>query len=152
MKKNVKKVFLFLLVAVMLIINATAVFGAWGDPGYTVNADGRWYQWFELDVENNEKISTAKYEAVPKLYTARDAAVQVTSMRYSSYPVAFTVYVYQACAIPDSATAVFTKAEAQAVPYYSNVLANNKCLGYKIYGSSTIGNHVVGLWSPDSYQ
>ena len=24
----------------MLIINATAVFEAWGDPGYTVNADG----------------------------------------------------------------------------------------------------------------
>lgn len=150
MKKR-GKIITFLIAIIMIIANVTTVFAAWGDAGYTVKADGRWYQWFGFTAGANEKYSTDNYQPVQKLYTARDAAIQLTAVKNSAYPVACTVYTYGACAIPDSVTVVFSGVDAQAAPYYGGVLANYKCLGY-VTNSRRGSNYIEGLWSPDSYK
>lgn len=154
MKLKKKRVFAMIAVCLFAMVNISTVFGAWWDPGYTVKADGRWYQWFGFTATKSEKVSSGYngYSSVLKLYTSRDAAVEVTSIANKAYPVSFTVYTYGACAIPDSVTATFGSTGAQALPYYSGVLANYKCIGYVISSRASVTNPIKGVWSPDSYQ
>lgn len=151
MKRKKGKIIAVLCLFVLMLTNVSTVFAAWGDPGYTVNADGRWYQWFGVNATSSEKISTASYVPVKKLYSNRDAVVQVDTIQYS-YPVCFTVYTYGACAIPDTATVAIKSSSAEALPYYSGALANDKCLGYYLGSKAITSNYVKGLWSPDSYK
>lgn len=159
MKRKTKKIMALILVVVLVLANASMVFASWGDPGYKVYTDGRWYQWFSFNNAcNYEKYSYQqyysqynRYQEMKKLYSNRDAVFQVTQTG-SKYPTYFSVKIcYSDCA--DTITVSITGNNSMNAPYYTPVsLSNTKCMAYSKNSKQTVSYIFKGVWSPDIYK